>query len=358
LLRYFQQTAGLRPDIDTIRADEESTRREAVDTALARGGAVYITRPLPGLAADYALGSITGMIDVAGDLQTLIHVGDPTYEAPTAPHRVAEELMPGLELVGYGLHQHGGHWQAWARLRLWWQAPGGLEEPFKVSARLVDAVGRTVAATDAEPVAGAYPATGWRPREVVADAYEIPLPAGLPPGEYTPLVVVYQPGTGTELGRTELPPVRLTGNPNRPPRQALQTDVSATAYARFGEVELLGLTPPDPKMTYLPGDALPLTLLWQASDAPRGDLRVEFWLEGEEMAPLDEQPLGGRFPASKWSAGQVVRQQPNLRVPGSASPGSYELKMRVSRDGQPVPWGRWLIPMGSDLLLGRLRVGQ
>jgi hypothetical protein len=358
LLRYFQETAGLRPDIDTIRADDEATRREAVDTALAQGRTVHITRPLPGLADDYALGSITGVIDVAGDMETLIHVGDPSYQAPALPRRVGEEVIPGLELLGYGLRPHGGHWQAWGRLRLWWQAPEGLEEPFKVSARLMDAQGQIVAATDAEPVAGAYPAPAWRPGEIVADAYEIPLPAGLPPGEYRPLVVVYEPATGIEMGRIELSPVHLAGNPERPPRRALEASVSEPAYARFGEVELLGFTPPGPEMAYLPGDVLPLLLLWQASDQPRGGLWAEFWLEGADTAPLGEEPVGGSFPVSEWSAGQVVRQRPDLRVASGVPPGVYRLIMRVSRDGQPVPWGRGLVPMGSDLLLGPVHVGQ
>jgi hypothetical protein len=238
-----------------------------------------------------------------------------------------------------------------------------LEEPFKVSARLVDAGGRGLAATgqvvasvDAEPVAGAYPATAWRPGEVVADAYEIPLPAGLPPGEYTPLVIVYEPGTGAELGRAELPPVTLDGNPARPPQRTLEAGLGETTYANFGDVELLGFTPPDPAAVYGPGGALPLTLLWQARGRPSGDLRLAFWLEGAGDVALGEEPLGGSFPASAWQDGQVVRQWPLLHLPEDTPAGAYRLKMRVSRDGRPVPWGRGLIPLGSDLELGQVRV--
>jgi hypothetical protein len=367
LFRTFQDTAGQRTDVETIVADDEAARRAAVEAALAEGGAVYITRPLPGIADEHALGAVIGLIDVAGDWQTLIRVADPVYEEPELPRRVSVEPVPGLQLLGYGVHEHGvhehgvlehgGHWQAWARLRLWWQAPDGLAEPLKVSARLVDASGRTVAATDAEPVAGAYPATAWRPGEVVADAYEIPLPAGLPPGEYTPLVIVYDPATGTERGRVELAPVTLQGNPARPPRRALEASVAQTVYARFGDVELLGFTLPNPEIPYRPGDLLPLTLLWQARGLPGGDLRVSFWLEGEGEHGLGEEPVGGDLPADQWSDGQVVRQWPDLRVPGDTPVGSYRLKMRVTRDGRPVPWGRGLVPLGSDLDLGKVQVG-
>ncbi len=358
LLRYFQDTAGLRPDLQTIAADDEALRRERVDAALADGRAVFITRPLSGLADAYALDAVTGLIDVGGHLETLIRVGPPSSEVPELPRPTNQELIPGLHLLGYGVRQHGGHWQEWARLRLWWQAPQGLAEPFKVSARLVNVDGQLVAVTDVEPVSGAYSATAWRPGEIVADAYEIPLPAGLPPGDYVPLVIVYDPVTGAERGRVELQAVFLEGNRTRPPCQVLETSAAQTPYARFGEVELLGVTPPDPNASYRPGDALPLTLIWHALAEPAGDLLVSFWLEAEGQHTLSAEPVGGRFAASEWQAGWVVRQQPVLRVPDVELPGTYRLKMRVTRNGQPLPWGRCLIPLGSDLDLGAVQVGR
>jgi hypothetical protein len=358
LLRYFQRTADLRPDIETVAADDEVDRRAAVEATLAEGRSAYITRPLPGLSDDQALGSVIGMIDVAGELETLIHVGEPVNEALDLPRPANLDLMPGLRLLGYGLREHGGHGEAWARLRLWWQAPEGLAEPFKVSARLLDVDGQVVATVDAEPVAGAYPATAWRPGEVVADAYEIVLSAGLPPGDYRPLVIVYEPGTGAELGRAELAPVRLEGNPAGPPRRSLEASAGETTCALFGDVALLGFTPPSPEMSYLPGDRLPLVLLWQARGQPGGELRLALWLEGEGAAtyPLGRAPVGGWFPANQWSERQTVRQWLDLQIPGDAPPGSYRLKMRVSRDGRPVPYSCWLLPAGSDLALGPVEV--
>jgi hypothetical protein len=185
----------------------------------------------------------------------------------------------------------------------------------------------------------------------VADAYEIRLPAGTPPGDYRPLVVIYDPVTGAEYGRAELEPVHLEGSPARPPRRALEAGVAQTTYARFGNVELLGYTPPDPELAYRPDDGLPLTLLWQAHDRPYGDLRAVFWLEGVEQYEMGQEPVGGDYPTSQWQVGQLVRQQPALQAPDAPS-GRYQLKMRVTRNGRPVPWSRGWIPLGSDLLLG------
>ena len=73
-----------------------------------------------------------------------------------------------------------------------------------------------------------------------------------------------QVATALELGRAELALVPLNGNPARPPRKVLETSLGQIANALFGDVELLGLTPADPGAERRPGDALPVTLLWQA----------------------------------------------------------------------------------------------
>jgi len=356
LLEYFQATTGQRGDVETIRADDEAARRQAVEAAVSAGRAVFITHPLPGLADDYALDAVTGSIRIDRELESLIRVGAPDDTLPDLPRPVHQEIVPGLELLGYGLREHHGHWQGWARLRLWWRTPQGITAPFKVSARLVDAGDREVTSIDAEPVSGAYPPTAWRPGEVVADAYEIPLPSGLPPGDYRPLVIVYDPATGAEQGRILLEPVYLQGSSVRPPQRALETNVTHTVYARFGDVELLGYTPPDPTVIYHPGDSLPLTLLWKVQGQPSGDMQVDFWLENIEDYSLGEEPVGGSFPTSQWTDAQIVRQWPALQVPGNTPAGDYRLQMRVTRDGQPVPWSRGVVPLGSDLDLGTVSI--
>jgi hypothetical protein len=231
-----------------------------------------------------------------------------------------------------------------------------LAEPFKVSARLLDASGQVVAATDAEPVSGAYAATAWRPGEVVADAYEIPLPAGMPPGEYTPLVIVYEPRTGAELGRVELAPEHLEGSPARPPRRALEQSEGEALCANFGELELLGFTPPSPETAFQPGGTLPLTFLWQAQAGLSGEWQLALWLKGDGEYSLAQGPVGGRYPSDLWQPGQVVRQWLAPQIPEGIPPGSYQLKMRVLHDARPVPWGCWQIPLGSDLDLGPVGV--
>jgi hypothetical protein len=289
-------------------------------------------------------------------LETLLHVAAPTFELPAAAQATDQEPVPGLHLRGYDLYEHYGHWQGWLRLKAWWQAPDGMRSPFKVSARLLNTDGQVVTVTDAAPVAGAYPAPDWRPGEVVADAYEIPLPAGLPPGLYDLWIIVYEPDSGVELGRVQLPPTQLEGNPARPPRQALADGMADTTCAVFADLRLLGYTAPGTGVAYHSGDTLPLMLLWQARTQLQGDLELSLWLDGYDGGALVEAPVGAPFPAGRWSQDQVVRQWLSPRVPESIPPGTYPLKMRVSRGSRPLPWGCWLLPLGSDLQLGMVQV--
>jgi len=275
------------------------------------------------------------------------------------PFSVKDRPVEGLRLLGYGIQEHRAHDRAWAKLTLWWRTPNGLGQRLKVSARLVNTDGLTVAAIDSEPVANTYPTTAWRPGEVVTDVYDMPLAAGFPPGDYAPTVVVYDPATGLELGRVELAPVPLVGNPARPPRKVLETSLGRVVNALFGDVELLAITPPDPRVEVHAGDALPLTLLWQVQHRPKGDLRLRFWLEGTKSYSVGDEPLGGLFGTAQWPNRQgVIRQWPVLSVAEGVPAGTYRLKMRLLRDGQPVAWGRWLIPLGSDLSLGTVQVSQ
>jgi hypothetical protein len=341
-----------------VATDAEIERRSEVDAAIAAGRTVYVTRPAPGLAERYSLEAVTGIIRVLGEPETLVRVGSPEGAVPELPRTAGVEPVPGLELLGYGVRQHGDHWQKWARLRLWWRAPQTAAASFKVSARLLDGAGTLVAATDAEPVSGLYPAAAWRPGQVVADAYEIPLPAGLPPGMYVPLIVVYDPASGTEWGRARLDPVTLAGNGAHPPQRGLEAGMGQTVYARFRDVELLGFTAPAADAGYRPGTKLPLVLLWQAKDSGDGSWAIEVLLEGGGRSLVVARGgVGGSYPVEAWQPGQVVRQWMTLAIPADVPAGDYTLKLRVLRDGRPVPWSRGWLPGGSDLSLGNLGVG-
>jgi hypothetical protein len=58
---------------------------------------------------------------------------------------------------------------------------------------------------------------------------------------------------------------------------------------------------------------------------------------GQIWLQLD-QPLWGRYPPASWPVGEIVRYGPLLSLPAGLPPGSYQVRLRLSRtaDGQPL----------------------
>jgi len=77
-------------------------------------------------------------------------------------------------------------------LTLYWEAQSVPDENYVVFVHIVDGAGRLVAQQDGEPCAGRCPTAAWTAGTVVVDEHEpIPLPQGIPPGEYRLLVGMY-----------------------------------------------------------------------------------------------------------------------------------------------------------------------
>ena len=216
--------------------------------------------------------------------------------------------------------------------------PRDWQEPFKVSARLVDADGQVVAATDAEPVSGAYPATAWRPGEVVADAYEIPLPAGLPPGDYVPLVIVYDPATGAERGRVELPPV--TCRAARLARRAGRWKSSRhtrpmPALATWS----CWLHPAGPHRALWPRRCVAPDAAVAGSGGTGRRAAGELLAGGGGLYPLGEEPVGGDFPAGGWQPARWCASNRSFTCPTSCRRGPTGSRCASPAMGSRSPGG-------------------
>jgi hypothetical protein len=124
--------------------------------------------------------------------------------------------------------------------------------------------------------------------------------------------------------------VRVT-RPGRPPGlDALEmTEKLDIGYG--DQITLLGADVSD-RQIEVPG-FIHIALLWRAeTDAPR-DVTVRVQLtnsEGEVVDEIVSAPADGRYPASRWSAGEIVRDQYSFWLAEGFSPGTYQL--RVSLD--------------------------
>jgi hypothetical protein len=196
LVRYFRDVLGQRPDIRVTPADAEAGRLDAVAGALARGEPVYLTRDLAGASARYSL-------DAAGPLIAV----SPKATPGSAPD--GQALGDGVVLVDAQTELRQPRAGPLVRLHLTWTATEPVTEELKVSARLLDRSGNVLVADDRVPVHFAYPTTAWVPGESVSDVYDLPIPAGAPPGAYDLLMILYRAPDGSEVGRLPLPPVTI-----------------------------------------------------------------------------------------------------------------------------------------------------
>ena len=196
LLRYFQYDRGMAPRVETVAADDEAGRLEAIAQSVAEGRATYTTRPLTGLPERFSLSAWGALIRVwpAGHAQP-----------PPSTHPIDAEPMPGVRLIGWDTIQREPRSGPWLRVLLWWRAETTPIE-FKISARLLALDGTLIAQQDGIPVYHAYPSHLWRSGETVLDAYNFALAAPLEP-QTTLLIILYNPEDGSEYGRwqTQLP---------------------------------------------------------------------------------------------------------------------------------------------------------
>ncbi len=190
LLRYLQFDPGIQPGVETVAADDESLRLEAIATSVAQGCATYTTHPLPGLAESFSL-------TAAGPLIRVWPAG--RAQGPAPGHEVDVWLLPGLRLTGWDDILRVPASGPSLRVLLWWQATQPLPS-YKISVRLLGPDDTLLAQQDAIPVHHAYPTSLWRPGETVLDAYDMPLPASPPPGSSL-LLILYDPSDGHEYAR-------------------------------------------------------------------------------------------------------------------------------------------------------------
>ncbi len=201
LVRYFQETAGLRPDLRLIAADDEGARLAALREAVARGGAVYLTRELPCRDPEALCAPAEFQMTAVGPLVRVWPKGGAAVPAPEVPLEV--EMGPEVALEGYGFIFRGTHGGPVLRVTLHWAARVRPQGDYKVSVRLLNPAGEAVATVDDVPVHRAYPTPFWGAGERVVDVYDLPAPADVGAG-WQVLVILYDAGTLQEAGRASL----------------------------------------------------------------------------------------------------------------------------------------------------------
>lgn len=203
-------------------------------------------------------------------------------------------------------------------------------QPIKFSVSLVDGAGLKWAQSD-QPTH--LPWTFWRPGDVYVELTRLPLPADLPPDEYTVRLALYDDVGGTALASTgaaawaaDAPVATMriaspvAGAPPAAPYPVDQT--AGSALALLGKWEPLELL-----VAGVPSD---VHLSWQATgDLPTQDLTFRAQAQDEAGNVLWEQSFEPRqaLPAT-WPAGQVYRLTHPL-APQTTPAGAGAVRLEV-----------------------------
>jgi len=247
--------------------------------------------------------------------------------APT--HPLTADLAHVALLLGYDVIGEPRSGES-AEVAIWWRVlsrpDGGNYGPI---VRLADPWGFVWGSTQDFH----YPSEQWTAGELVVDHISILVSPGAPPGDYLIRFSLYSThadsllpvlddtdryaGTYVEL---PLRLARATAPPD-PDKLGIRTRLDTPT----GGLTLLGANLDTPSAR--PGERLYLTLFWRADAAPLPDYDVTLSLGDATL--YAGAPVHGTYPTSGWTAGEIVADRYDPRLPRDTLPGDHPLWLRL-----------------------------
>ncbi len=220
-------------------------------------------------------------------------------------HALPDQIQPGEQMWLWLYWQAGNSPPTNIRLRFNLQSNG---ETFSAETPLADSVGSL---------------DTWRPGQVRRAVYHLPTSPRLT-GELATVSVTLIAGDGSS---TDIPVGRV--NLKTRPRTFEPPDVPSPLNVTFGEAPLLQLLGYELAAGPLaPGDALAVTLYWQA----RAEMAVDYTVfaqllnsANQVVAQVDTPPLAGAAPTTTWLPGEFLTDPYRLPLPADLPPGQYRL---------------------------------
>ncbi|MBL7065235.1 MAG: hypothetical protein ISS49_13665 [Anaerolineae bacterium] len=276
-----------------------------------------------------------------------------TAEVPAPTHPLTADLAHAVLLLGYdviGEPTSGKH----AEVAVWFRVLNIPDQgDYGPIARLTDRWGFVWGET--QPFH--YPSEQWTAGEWVVDHLSIPVAPGAPPGEYLVRFSLYSAsgdsllpvlddagryaGTTVQLpiwlARAERPALSEVEGPAlsevegpalsevEGPADPDDLDIRARLDARTGDLTLLGANLDTTRAR--PGERLYLTLFWRADEVPLPGYDVHLTLGDTTL--YAGAPVHGTYPTSGWTAGEIVVDRYDPRLPRDTAPGDYPLRLRL-----------------------------
>jgi hypothetical protein len=239
-----------------------------------------------------------------------------------------------------------------------WRAAASPTADYRLRVRLVDLLGREVAAGEMAPSAAGFPTSAWLPGDRVAGHIALALPADLKGGTYRVQVGLADAGGATVpvrhwYGSSDWVAVGRVRVEAWPLETRLPDGVeSLLEDVRLGEViRLRGYD------LAQEGDGLMLTLYWQADAPPGANYHVFVHVGAPDAPPVvqaDGVPVDWQRPTTTWRVGEVIADTYTISLAGVEA-GRYNLlvgmydpaaggqRPQTSVGGEVIPGGYVLL---------------
>jgi len=259
-------------------------------------------------------------------------------------HPMTATLPGGLTLLGFDLPVREFWTGEAVRLALYWRGPATTGRR-RLAIALLDAPGQAVHQVT-QPVKPGYPPREWQPDHVVRGEYALPILSTVPSGRYS---LALRLGTGDSwLRLASVSVVQRQGETplaiiTHPRQDNLGNQVLFLGYDLSKQPAASG----EP-LTLRPGEALEVTLYWQAQEQMEQSYKVFVHLLGEAYnlatgnrlwGQQDGVPRQGAYPTTGWAVGEVVADHYTVTLQADAPPGEYVLEIGLydATTGERLP---------------------
>ncbi len=257
-----------------------------------------------------------------------------------------------LYLLGYNLNHRSLAAGDRFELTLFWQGRQHLDTNYSILAQLVDDRQNLYGSQDnLHP--GGLPVNRWEPGGFVEDPHTVQIPPGTPPGDYFLVTGPYDPITwarlpvieGGDAGWSDVISIPVTVRPADSPPKLAELGIKwpvVTPIAAVPEIHLLGAAPA--QAVIVRNDFLRLALFWEAISKPEADYQVNLQLvanDGQLMVEAKSHPSHGRYPTTRWTKGERVRDNHAFWIPPDFPAGVNHIRVRLL-DGTGRAAGKWI----------------
>jgi hypothetical protein len=226
---------------------------------------------------------------------------------------------PAIQLLGYETEAQAARPGQSMAITLYWRASAPVGDDLYTFVHLLGEHDIVIAQRDGVPCMGGCPTRGWQAGQIYADRVLL----ALPQTAYAPDRAVWEVGFFSPTDGHRLPAYAESGaalgdhirfgavdvRPN-------VGDVPNPQDIRFeGKIALVGYD--IDRRAAPPGETLRITLYWKALAPVDKDYTVFVHLLGEGAdiwGQRDSMPQGGLAPTSAWQAGQIIRDEYEVRV--------------------------------------------